>query len=196
MLKKETRILGLSGLEVVGNRILVIGVIFRGNRWLDGIIACSLRPRNSNDMLPVAQAIIACKQYSQIRAVILRHEQRALGTSTRVLSLSNKINLPVIAIISYGPPRTRGRFQRKKRSSPAMTTYYRVKVQGKSLSVLTTKLSITETSEILSLACVKGSVFPEAVRIARLVAHSVSKSHILQTAKGSVNLAKPQPSNA
>lgn len=101
-MKKESRILGLSVSEVAGKEIAVIGVVFRGNQWLDGIITCALRSSNPDNVKNLARTITGCKQYSQIRTVILARERFALGTRNDVSALSNIINLPVMAIIRDG----------------------------------------------------------------------------------------------
>lgn len=170
-MKKESRILGISASETIGKQIAVIGVVFRGNQWLDGIMVCHLRPLNPDNVSTLARAIIKCKQYSQIHAVILASERFSPRTHIDVTALSNVINRPIIMIVGS---RSRQIGKNQKRSRSTLPNYYRVKLSGKSLSVLATKLSFTETSEILSLACVKGSIMPEAVRVAQLIARHAS----------------------
>jgi endonuclease V-like protein UPF0215 family len=182
-LKRESRILGISASKAIEKQIPVIGVVFRGNQWLDGIITCRLLSRNPNNVSILAHAITECKQYSQLHAIILAREWLSVGTRVDLSSLSDRINLPVIAIVSYERARAVRRAQTRKRSRSAVTNYYRVKVRGNSLSVLATRLSLAETSEILSLACVKGSMIPEPVRVAELIASRVANLHTLQTAK-------------
>ena len=168
-MKKESRILGLSAFERTAEVIPVIGVIFRGSQWFDGIIACHLRPWNHKNTSDLARAIIKCKQYSQIHAVILVNEQFSLRTRVYMKTLSTAINRPIIAIV-----RKRSALvwrEHQKQSESILSNYYRVNLSGKYLSILAIKLTFTETSEILSLACVKGSTMPEAVRVAQLIVY-------------------------
>jgi endonuclease V-like protein UPF0215 family len=174
-LKKESRILGISAFEKAGKEIAVIGVIFRGNQWLDGVIACHLQPRNPENVSVLARAILKCKQYSQLHAVILANEQFSPTSRIDVTSLSATIDRPIIAIVRKKPALVERKHQ--KRAGFTLPNYYRVKLSGKYLSVLATKLSLTETSEILSVACVKGSTMPEAVRVAKLIACHASDLH-------------------
>lgn len=196
-MKRESRILGISASKAIEKQIPVIGVVFRGNQWLDGIITCTLRSKSPDNVPVLAHAITECKQYSQLHAVLLARSRFSGATHVDLSSLSDSISLPVIALVSYRRARAVREAQvgKESRSSTA-TKHYRVRVRDNLLSVIATRLSHAETSEILSLACVNDSMIPEAVRVAELIANRIGNLHALRNNKDSVklksdNLPKP-----
>lgn len=172
MLKKEIRILGLTASTKKSNRIF-IGVVFRGNLWLDGILAYKL-DSSTEDYLPgLAKTIIKSKQYSQIRAVILSREDLVPGRNTDMGSLARKINLPVIAIVrSRKPKRPIPRRGIRDRG----ILYCRVKIRGKMISLRAVAMNCETVAEVFKLGCAQNRSVPEAVRVAELIARHVADS--------------------
>jgi len=169
---------------MVRNYIPVIGVVFRGHLWLDGIIMCVLRPNQRANLPVLAHAITQSKQYSQIRAVIL--SPRLLTSRIRIgmAPLANTVGLPVMCVGRRASDRTnRSRDTKRKRS--ALTNHLRIRIGSKYLSVLITGINDpAKTREILTLACATNSQSPEVVRVAELIADHIPRPNILQNAEG------------
>ncbi len=171
MLKKEVRILGVSAPPKKMEAIPAIGVIFRGNLWLDGMLTCFLKPNRRDYLSDLARAIIRSKQYSQLRAVILSREQLVPGETLDVTDLADRINLPVISIIKEPRFQIRMNHSGRKRSN---LTRYKVGIRGKQVTVLAAKISYEQAKQIFAVSCAKGHRIPEAVRVAELIAKHVS----------------------
>ncbi len=166
VVKKEVRILGLGATAVIKNRTVVIGVVFRGNLWLDGMVATSLDLKKQDHISIVSRLITRSKQYSQLRAVILS-KQLFPNEKIRITDLARSIKLPVIRIIG----KTRGSATYSRDMSNG--NRYDLVVDGKHVSVLATGLSPQGAKEIFSIACATNRKIPEAVRVAGLIAKHV-----------------------
>ena len=172
MLKKEVRILGLSAPTKRKEPIPVIGVIFRGSLWLDGIFTCLLK-RKRGYLSALDKAIIQSKQYSQLRAVILSRKQLIPGEDLDITELASRINLPVLSLIKNHHTSMTRLNGRPARSSTV--SRYSIVVNGKTVWVLAAGVSFDETRQIFAVSCAENYRIPEAVRVADLIARRVSR---------------------
>jgi len=183
LIKKEARILGLAAASGRQQQIPVIGIVFRGNLWLDGIFTCQIRPKEPDCVLGVVSAIVQSRQYSQIHAVILPREVLVPGVRFDISDFSHKINLPVISITRMALYRKEP--THRKPILKSITDYFGFKIAGRWVPVKVSGISREETREIFAVACVDGQQIPEAVRVAKMVATHVAGrplSHIASNA--------------
>jgi len=176
LLKKEVRILGLSATPGKKKQTLVIGVVFRGNLWLDGILTGLLKLNKHDHVSGISRAIMQSKQYSQLRAVILSREQLIPGEKIRMTDLARRIKVPVICIIRE----PRGRATKTQGRGPSNANRYDLVVNGQRVPVLAVGLSHEGTQDIFSVACTPKWKIPEAVRVADLIAKQVPSRVLLQ----------------
>lgn len=169
MLKKEVRILGLSATPREKKQPLVIGVVFRGNLWLDAILTCLLELNKHDHPSAISRAIVQSKQYSQLRAVILAREQLIPSENIQPTDLARAIRLPVICIIRK--PRSHPTTKQSKGSPEA--NRYDLLVNGHHVPVLGVGVSHKGAQEIFNVACTPNRKIPEAVRVADLIAKQV-----------------------
>ena len=172
MIKREARILGLAAASRGLQQIPVIGIVFRGNLWLDGILTCQIRPKEPDCMAELVGAILQSRQYSQIHAVILPGEVLVSGVRFDISDFSHKIDLPVISIARRALYR-KGPSHRKPMPK-SRTDYFGFKIAGRLVPVKVSGISREETREIFDVACVEGQQIPEAVRVAKMVATHVA----------------------
>ena len=172
MIKKEARILGLAAASRRQQQISVIGIVFRGNLWLDGILTCQIRPKELDYMAKLVSAIVQSRQYSQIHAVILPGEVLVPGDRLDISDFSSKINLPVISIARRTLYRKRPPHRNPDPKSE--TDSFSIKIAGGMVPVKVSGISREETQEIWAVACVDGRQIPEAVRVAKMVARHVA----------------------
>ena len=168
MLKKEVRILGLSATTRKKNRTLIIGVVFRGCSWLDGILTCSLELSRHDHISRISRAIKNSRQYPQLHAVILSREQTILGLDIHIADLARELKLPVILIAG------KRRETMKKGKEPIKTNCYELTINGKHLSVVTSRIGPERAQEIFNVACTSDYPIPEAARVADLIAEQVT----------------------
>lgn len=156
MLKKEIRILGLSSSSNRRKKVPVVGVVFRGSSWLDGVFTCILEPGRRDYLSDLARAIMQSRQYSQVHAVILSREDLVAGTRINVSALAHKVSLPVISLIERSNPR------RAK-------GHYLFAMRGRPILVRAAGISYARTREVFSIGCAGNHRIPEAVRVADLM---------------------------
>ena len=155
------------------HEIPVIGIVFRGNLWLDGILTCQIRPKEPDCMAGLVSAIAQSRHYSQIHAVILPREVLVPAVQFDISDFSHKINLPVISIARKTLYRKRP--TRRNPKTKSKTDSFSIKIARGLIPVKVSGISREETREIFAVACVDGQQIPEAVRVAKIVAKHVAE---------------------
>lgn len=183
MIKKETRILGLSAPTGRLKRIPVVGIVFRGSLWLDGILTCELQPDGPAYLSGLVRTIVRSRQYSQIRAAILSREDLVPGIRIDISAFSRKINLPVVSIIRKTDRWKTPTHQNELPPTKSKIDYFSIKIAGGLVRVKATGISREETREIFAVACANGQRIPEAVRVAEVVAEHVTRRSLFPEIK-------------
>lgn len=156
MPKKEIRILGLS-IAKTKFGLLVTGVVFRGNLWLDGVVCGLIKTHTQDRINRISSIIKESKQFSQLHAVILTNTE---SISDRELDqLAEAAKIPVMALTNKRPVK---KLRHKVRS-------FDLQVNGTRMSVLAASIEKEEAKEILGIGSKPGGKTPEATRIADLV---------------------------
>ncbi len=168
MLKKEVRILGLSVTTRKRHRTIVIGVVFRGSLWLDGMILCSLEPSRRDHTLRISRAIVKSRQYSQLHAIILLKTRIAPGREIDISELGSRLRLPVIAVVE------RRRLRKPAIEKSVNSDYYHLMVQSHRVLLLASRISMIGVQDVFSVACARDFLIPEAARVADLMTEQVT----------------------
>jgi endonuclease V-like protein UPF0215 family len=172
LIKREARILGLSAARK-DHRILVVGVVFRGSLWLDGVISCAMEMNGTNQNSALSRAIKQSKQHSQLHAIILK-EQLVPGWKVNITDLARRVKLPVIATtnrhISSAPEKSKGTRGIQR---------YDIIINGRHFSVLAVGLSRANAEQVFKIGCTPTSRIPEAVRVATLLVQQASRRRFL-----------------
>lgn len=175
MIKKETRILGLGAPTGAFKQIPVVGVVFRGSLWLDGVISCQIPTDRPDCLTGLVHAIVRSRQHSQIHTVILHGQDLLSRIRIDISDLSHKIDLPVISI-SRRPIHWKKRRPQTKRHTPkSKLDYFPVKTGEGIVHVQVTGLSREEVREVFVVGCAGGQRIPEALRVAEIVAKQATK---------------------
>jgi endonuclease V-like protein UPF0215 family len=175
LIKKETRILGLGVPTGAFRQIPVVGVVFRGSLWLDGVLSCRIPTDRPDSLTGLVQAIARSRQHSQIHTVILHGQDLSSKIRIDISDLSHKIALPVISI-SRRPIHWKERRAQTKRHTPkSKLDYFPVKTAEGIVHVQVTGLSHEEVREVFAIGCAGGQRIPEALRVAEMVAKQATK---------------------
>jgi endonuclease V-like protein UPF0215 family len=182
LLKKEIRLLGLS-VAKKNLGLIVVGVVFRGNRWLDGVISSLTEPNDHDYISSISRTIRHSKQYSQLHAVILAKQE--LFSSHELAQLASRISTPVIAVLK---PSSDARNRINERPNLGS---YELRVSGKHVSVLAAGVSKDEVERIFAIGCNPSASVPEAVRVAELILKQAKPCQLGRTCfKTDENLAE------
>ncbi|MBW2976534.1 DUF99 family protein [Candidatus Woesearchaeota archaeon] len=180
MLKKEIRVIGIDDAPFdkfrKGN-VLVVGAVFRGGAWLDGVLSTKVSVDGNNATKKLAEMINKSKFKPQLQCIFL--DGIAVGgfNVIDVKRLSKKTGLPVIVIIRKRPNikkiketlikiRKKGKIKLIEKAGPVVPA-------GK-IYVQLTGLEIEKAREILKIACTR-SLIPEAIRMAHLIASGITE---------------------
>jgi endonuclease V-like protein UPF0215 family len=179
MLKKEMRVVGIDDAPFKkfgkGN-VLVVGTIFRGGSFLDGILSTKVSIDGNNSTKRISEMINKCKFKLQLQCIFL--DGIAVGgfNVIDVKQLSKKTKLPVIVIIRKKPD-----IKKIKETLVKINKKNKIRLLEKAGSVIPigkiyiqlTGLSIEKAKEILKIVCTR-SLIPEPIRIAHLIASGIT----------------------
>jgi endonuclease V-like protein UPF0215 family len=94
-IKKEIRILGLSACKIY-SYFIIIGVIYRGSKWLDGVFLSKTTKKNLTQTL--IKMITGSKHFQQIRIIILHNELFPKNSLLDLNELFENTSKPIILI--------------------------------------------------------------------------------------------------
>jgi endonuclease V-like protein UPF0215 family len=166
LLKKESRILGLSTTDTRHGRMFVVGVVFRGRFWLDGIVACWITPKTVSQISKISRTIIASRQYSQLHAVILSKKSPLSEEESEIAELASRVKLPVVSIVK--------RWTAKNETKRFRVNHYVLNVGGEAVHALAKGISREKTQELFDFSSAPNFSAPEPVRVADLIAEQVT----------------------
>ena len=179
MLKKEIRVIGIDDAPFnkfgKGN-VLIVGTVFRGGQWIDGILSTKASIDGNNATKKIAEMVNKCKFRPQLQCIFL--DGIAVGGFyiIDIRELSKKTKLPVIVIIRKKPD-----IKEIKKILTRLNKKDKIKLIEKAGSVVPagkiyvqlTGLSIEKAKEILKITCTR-SLIPEPIRIAHLIASGIT----------------------
>ena len=178
MLKKEIRVIGIDDathkFKAKGN-ILIVGTIFRGGSFLDGILSTKASIDGNNATKNIAAMINKSKFKPQLRCIFL--DGIAVGgfNIIDIQELNKQTKLPVIVVIRKKPD-----IENIKRILIKLSKKSKIKLLEKAgpvvpagkVYVQLAGLSIEKAKEILKIACTRSHI-PEAVRLAHIIASGI-----------------------
>lgn len=145
--------------------IPVVGVVFRGSLWLDGIITCAITLDECNPTTQLSSAIIDSRHYTQLRAVILS-DHKIGKHELDIETLTSKIRRPIIVL-------------RPVKSTIPMKKY-RFQFRGRRLTVRASGTDMNMIKDVFRIGCAPDSPVPEALRVAGLITKNLPTSANLQ----------------
>lgn len=96
--KAEIRVLGLEAAFVRRGYTDFIGVVFRGNLWLDGVLRRRLRDGGSDATKKLAKSIRESPHFGQLRVVVIQDSPEMRRTKVQVGELHELTGLPMIML--------------------------------------------------------------------------------------------------
>jgi len=179
-MKKEMRILGIDDApfnKFKKGNVLVVGTIFRGGSWLDGLLSTKVRIDGSNSTDKLIEMINKCKFKPQLQVIIL--DGIALGgfNIVDIEKLNKKTKIPVIVVIRRMPD-----FKKIKETLIKLKKEKKYKLIEKAgevhkinqLYVQIKGINLKDAEEILKISCTR-SLLPEPIRAAHIIAAGIVK---------------------
>ena len=185
-IKREIRVLGIDDGGVVsraGETVKLVGIVYRGGYWLDGVMWSEIRANGMDATERIASMILTSPHYGQLRVVILGGMALAGLNIVDIHELHEKTKLPVIVITKEKPrpeemrkalmtlPKYEKRWKIIQNAGKAVEIPAQ---RGKTMYLWTAGISEEDAKRIVKITSVKGNI-PEALRVARIVAAKLAR---------------------
>lgn len=169
-MKKGIRILGISdgfSQDRDPKRATeVIGVVFRGGHWLEGVMRIPMRRNGLNPTDQIARMITSSPYSEQIRLIMTDGIIFGNRSVVNIGSLNNKTSIPVIAVSR----RTKGTKLLKGVGEPMSILLTSKK---KPLEIYRVGLDSADAKSVVKMSCTID--IPEPIRVARLFASTFNR---------------------
>jgi len=188
VIKPEIRVLGVDDgvfTPHVKGLVPVVGVVFRGGYWLDGVMHTKVEVDGFDATEKIASMIINSPHHKQLRVIMLNGITFAGFNVVNIKELSKEVKLPVIAVTREQPNFTEIREALKNlpeseerwKAIQSAEKMFEVSTRSENEKVYMQTSGILEEDarKILQLTSTRSSV-PEALRVAHLIASGISKT--------------------
>ncbi len=180
IVKKEVRILGIDDApfdKFKRGKVLVIGAIFRGGQFLDGVLSTKVTVDGSDSTRKIIEMVNKTRHKPQLQIIII--DGIALGgfNIIDVKKIYKETKLPVIVVIRRMPDIENIKRILKKIGKANKIKFLEqaglpVKI-GKIYCQLT-GITKEKAEQVLKIACTR-SYLPEPIRVAHIIASGVVK---------------------
>lgn len=161
----------------------VVGVVFRGGYWLDGVMHTRIRIDGFDATRKITSMIISSPHYKQLRVIMLNGITFAGFNVIDIEELNKKTKLPVIAITREKPnlkeirealknlPKSEERWKIILKAGEPFEMSARNK--GEKIYMQAWGLLKEDAEKIVRLTSTRSNI-PEALRVAHLIASGIS----------------------
>ncbi|MBU1201850.1 MAG: DUF99 family protein [Nanoarchaeota archaeon] len=178
-MKRQIRIIGIDDgpfdKKNKGLNVLVVGTIFRGGDFMDGLVSCYVKQDGTDATRKIALMINNSKFKPQLQFIFI--DGIAVGgfNIINIKELSEKTGLPVINIIRDYPDYKKffkAMDKAGKLRYKSIIEELEKPVKVNNVYVQYEKINIKDVKELLKITCTHSNV-PEPLRIAHLIATGV-----------------------
>jgi uncharacterized protein len=186
VVKSEIRVLGIDDGQFVPrskNPVLVVGVVFRGGYWLDGIMSTHVTNDGLDATQNISDMITTSPHYKQLRVVMLNGITFAGFNVVDIKALHDQTGLPIIVVTTKKPNMTE--VQAALKHLPNSEERWNAIINAGQLYSITTRnpkqkiyvetagITNPTTEEVLKLTSTRSKI-PEPLRVAHLIASGIS----------------------
>lgn len=180
--KPEIRILGIDDSSLLKEKVMIVGTVFRGGDWIDGV----LRSEITRDGLDATEVIVTMikksKHYAQLRVIMLDGITYGGFNVVDIQELYRETGLPVIVIMRSCPD-----FEKIRSAlghfSDGEARWDIIKKAGKIEKLFTGRngtpvyiqkagIGSKSAEKIIRLTSIRSSI-PEPLRVAHLIATGI-----------------------
>ncbi len=185
-IKQEVRILGFDDAPFKPRsheKVLVIGVIYRGGNFLDGILRTEITCDGLDATDKIAEAVNKSRHKEELRVLMFKGLTIGGFNIIDIKKLHEKTRLPVIIVMRKKPNLGKIKkalqnfddFEKKWKFIRNAGKIYKVEIENnKSLYYQFIGLQKYEIERIIKLSCTR-SLIPEPSRVAHLIASAMVK---------------------
>jgi len=186
-IKPEIRVLGVDdGVFIPHSKGLVdvVGVVFRGGYWLDGVMRTEIEVDGLDATEKIASMIIESPHYKQLRIIMLNGITFAGFNVVDIKELYNKTGLPVI-VITRDMPNMKEIEQAIERLPEKEKRWSAIQNAGEMIKVRTREeeepiymqiagIEREDAEKIVKITSTRSNI-PEPLRVAHIIASGLTK---------------------
>jgi len=182
-IKSEIRILGIDDAPFTPRSdedVLIVGTVFRGGHWLDGVLTTKIRVDGDDATEKIVEMVNGSRHLNQLRVIMLDGLTFGGFNVADINEISSRTGLPVIVVVRKYPDLERIRRALKHRFSDWKKRWQMIEDAGEIHRVESTETVYVQTAgidpddaaEIVRLSTTRSSI-PEPLRVAHLIASGV-----------------------
>lgn len=182
IIKKEIRILGIDDapFSKTDKEVMIVGTVFRGSSWLDGLISTKIDVDGDNSTDRIAEMVNRTKHKDQLQVIFLDGIAFGGFNVVDIKELCRKTRIPIVTIMRARPDfpgiasalkNVRNNEQKIARMRNAGKVQ-ELNINDKKVFVQYTGIELDDVVKLLQLTCIR-SVIPEPIRVAHLIASGV-----------------------
>ena len=185
VIKPEIRVIGVDDSPFVPHtkgQVLIIGVVFRGGYWLDGVMHTKIAVDGFDSTEKIVAMITSSPHYKQLRVIMLNGVTFAGFNIVDVKALNAGTKLPVMTVTREKPDLAKIR-KALKNLPKSQERWNTILNAGEPFEVPTRRgkkkiymqvigISRDDAQKILRLTSTRSNI-PEALRVAHLIASGV-----------------------
>ncbi len=179
-IKPEIRILAIDDSALVSERIMIVGVVFRGGEWMDGVLRSEITRDGMDATDVIAEMVTATRHYPQIRVIMLDGVTYGGFNVVDITELQRRTGLPVIVVMRAEPDMGRIRdamqnlpgFDRRWHAIQNAGRIHEIDVHDNLLYIQCAGIETTDARKIVQLATTHSHI-PEPLRAAHLIATGI-----------------------
>ncbi|MBW2969646.1 DUF99 family protein [Candidatus Woesearchaeota archaeon] len=180
LVRKEARVIGIDDgpfFKFRRGRVLVVGTIYRGGSYMDGVVSTAAKVDGSDSTVNIARMINKCKFKSQLRCIFLNGIGVGGFNIIDLPRLSKLTKIPVIAVTRRFPDipfiiKTLVNLRMSKKVKLITQLPQPVKVGDVYVQVI--NMDLERAKQYLKLTTLH-SYIPEPLRIAHIIAAGIVK---------------------
>ena len=186
VIKPEIRVLGVDDgvfTPHVESIVPVVGVVFRGGYWLDGVMHTEILVDGFDATERISNMITSSPHYEQLRVIMLNGITFAGFNVVDIKALNAMTGLPVIAVTREKPdlPLIRKALKHLPRSEERWKAVLNAgeisevstRKEGEKIYLHAAGVSLVDAEKIVRLTSTRSNI-PEALRVAHLIASGIS----------------------
>jgi uncharacterized protein len=179
-IKPEIRILGIDDSALLNEKVMIVGAVFRGGDWIDGILRADITKDGLDATEVICKMIKKSKHYGQIRAVILDGITYGGFNLVDIQMLYRETGIPVIVVMRSYPdfekiksalkyfPDGETRWAIIKRAGEIERIYG----ENSPIYIQRTGIGMETVKKIIRLTSIRSNI-PEPLRVAHLIATGI-----------------------
>jgi endonuclease V-like protein UPF0215 family len=181
-IKSEIRILGIDDAPFpphTKNKVMLIGTVFRGGTWLDGVLRTHITGDGEDSTEKIIQMVNKTRHKDQIGVIMLDGITFGGFNLANIKEIFDKTGIPVIVIMRKFP-----NFERIKKALMKFEDHEKrwnfilaagtvFKIENKELIYIQIRgIDLEDAKEIVALSTTRSAI-PEPIRVAHLIAAGV-----------------------